>query len=76
MSKGLAGRTEIGVEVFEPGGGRGRSLIAEARRLVPPDEFVFAAVAPGNARSVRAFLAEGFTPIGSEVVVVPSATVE
>jgi hypothetical protein len=29
---------------------------------------VFAAVAPGNARSLRAFLAEGFVPLGSEVI--------
>jgi hypothetical protein len=32
---------------------------------------VFAAVAPGNARSLRAFLSEGFVPVGSEVIVQP-----
>lgn len=71
VSIGLAGRTEVGVEVFEPGKGNGRRLIWEALRLIPPGTPTFAAVSPGNARSVRAFLAEGFVPIGSEVIVVP-----
>jgi len=48
--------------------GFGRELIDEARRLVPAGEPVFAAVAPGNARSLRAFLASGFVPLGSEVI--------
>jgi hypothetical protein len=117
VAAGLAGRTEISVEVFTPGrpggdgdrsrggpacavdnsaagqrdrrwqpvasfegaGGQaagrvpgvGRALIREALRLVPAGEPVFAAVAPGNARSLRAFLAEGFLPIGSEVIIQP-----
>lgn len=49
----------------------GRELIRDALGLVPADEPVFAAVAPGNARSLRAFLAEGFTPVGSEVIIQP-----
>jgi hypothetical protein len=40
-------------------------------RLVPAGEPVFAAVAPGNACSLRAFLAAGFTPVGSEVIIQP-----
>jgi hypothetical protein len=57
---GLAGRTEISVEVSAAAEkGVGRTLIREALRLVPTGEPVFAAVAPGNARSLRAFLAEG-----------------
>jgi hypothetical protein len=48
--------------------GTGRGLIGDALRLVPAGEPVFAAVAPGNARSLRAFLAAGFTPLGSEVL--------
>lgn len=69
VAEGLAGRTEISVEAFELG--KGRQLIREALRLVPVGEPVFAAVAPGNARSLRAFLAEGFAPLGSEVIIRP-----
>ena len=41
----------------------------DALSLVPAGEPVFAAVSPGNARSLRAFLAVGFYPIrhGGEV---------
>lgn len=75
LSSGLAGRTEISVEAASEGQGRGwgRSLVRDALGLVPAGEPVFAAVSPGNARSLRAFLAVGFTPIGSEVVLRPSA---
>ncbi len=69
LAVGLAGRTEMSVEVFRPGEGRG--LIRAALALVPAGEVVFAAVAPGNARSLRAFLAEGFVPVGSEVILQP-----
>jgi hypothetical protein len=72
VAAGLAGRTEISVEVSTGSApGTGRRLIREALRLVPAGEPVFAAVAPGNARSLRAFLAEGFTPLGSEVIIQP-----
>ncbi|MEU5632941.1 hypothetical protein ACH47C_04575 [Streptomyces rishiriensis] len=74
LAAGLAGRPEISVELHHPedgGRGRGRSLLGDALTLVPGGEPVFAAVAPGNARSLRAFLAAGFTPIGSEVLVRP-----
>jgi hypothetical protein len=67
VAEGLAGRTEISVEAFQVGSGR--QLIREALCLVPAGQPVFAAVAPGNARSLRAFLAEGFVPIGSEVII-------
>jgi hypothetical protein len=63
---GLAGRTELSVE--RTGAGEGRALIRDALGLVAADEPVFAAVAPGNARSLRAFLAAGFVPLGSEVL--------
>jgi hypothetical protein len=70
VAVGLAGRTEISVEVSaSAAAGAGRALIREAVRLVPAGEPVFAAVAPGNARSLRAFLAEGFVPLGSEVII-------
>ncbi len=67
---GLAGRTELSVECHEPAGerGTGRGLIRDALGLVAAGEPVFAAVAPGNARSLRAFLATGFVPLGSEVL--------
>lgn len=70
FASGLAGRHELSVEAADDGQGRGwgRSLVADALRDVPEGEPIFAAVAPGNARSLRAFLALGFTPIGSEVV--------
>jgi hypothetical protein len=74
VAVGLAGRTELSVELHRPndgGRGRGRSLIADALTLVPEGEPVFAAVSPGNARSLRAFLAAGFTPIGAEVLLRP-----
>lgn len=70
IARGLAGRTEMSVETA-PGQqrGAGRALVADALGLVLEGEPVFAAVSPGNARSLRAFLAVGFQPIGSEVVV-------
>jgi hypothetical protein len=74
LAEGLAGRTELSLELHRPndsGRGHGRSLIADALTLVPEGEPVFAAVSPGNARSLRAFLAVGFTPIGSEVLLRP-----
>lgn len=67
LADGLAGRLEVSVEAFEQGTGAGRALIEEALQLVPAGEPAFAAVSPGNARSLRAFLAVGFRPLGSEV---------
>lgn len=71
IARGLAGRTELSVEL-EPdvqGRGQGASLILDGLALVAAGEPVFAAVAPGNARSLRAFLGLGFRPLGSEVIV-------
>ena len=48
----------------------GRALLHDALGLVAAGEPVLAAVAPGNAASLRAFLACGFVPIGSEVLIV------
>jgi hypothetical protein len=69
LSVGLAGRQEMGVAAFEPGTGAGRRLIRAARSIADPGSPLFAAVAPGNARSFRAFQAEGFSVVGSEIVV-------
>jgi hypothetical protein len=75
LSAGLAGRTEFSVELPEAarhGKGDGRSLLRDALTLIPSGEPVFAAVSPGNARSLRSFLSVGFLPIGSEVVIRPT----
>jgi hypothetical protein len=77
LATGLAGRTELSIELHSPedsGQGQGRSLLTDALTLIPEDEPVFAAVSPGNARSLRAFLATGFTPIGAEVLLRPDRT--
>jgi hypothetical protein len=74
LADGLAGRRELSIELHraqDGSQGHGRSLLADALSLVPKGEPVFAAVSPGNARSLRAFLACGFTPIGSEVLLRP-----
>jgi hypothetical protein len=71
LARGLAGRTELSVEVDGERAGVGRELIRDALALVPHDDPVFAAVSPGNARSLRAFLAVGFQPVGSEVIITP-----
>lgn len=70
IGRGLVGRTELSVELTGAlaSEGAGRSLIDGALATLPSDEPVFAQVAPGNAASVRAFLACGFAPIGSEVL--------
>jgi len=73
ISHGLAGRIEMSIETSGAGAGRGRELINEALTMVPDGSPLFAAVSPGNARSLRAFLACGFVPIGSEVLIRPEA---
>ncbi len=70
LSSGLAGRQEMGVAAIDPGQGSGRRLIRAAKRLSSDGSApLFAAVSPGNARSFRAFQAEGFSVLGSEVVI-------
>lgn len=78
LANGLAGRRELSIGLWQPesdGRLRGRSLLTDALTLVPAGEPVFAAVSPGNARSLRAFLACGFQPVGSEVVLRPERPV-
>ena len=72
LGTGFAGRRELSVEAVPQGQGRGwgRSLITDALALVPEGDVIFAAVAPGNARSIRAFLGVGFTIVGSETIIV------
>jgi GNAT superfamily N-acetyltransferase len=73
VGRGLAGRWETAFEV-EPaarGRGLGRRLAAAATGLVPAGEPVWAQVAPGNAASLRAVLAAGYSPICAEVLLAP-----
>ncbi|MFK8024840.1 MAG: hypothetical protein AB8G26_12845 [Ilumatobacter sp.] len=66
---GLVGRLEMSVELLgESMPGSGRRLI-ERGLAIAPAEPIWAQVAPGNAASLRAFLACGFTPIGAETLI-------
>jgi hypothetical protein len=67
ISRGIAGLTELSFEV-EPGRrgqGGGARLAADALGVIPSGQLVVAAVAPGNAASVRALLSAGFVALGS-----------
>jgi GNAT superfamily N-acetyltransferase len=67
ISEGLAGLTELSFEL-EPshrGQGGGATLVRDALSVLPAGELVVAAVAPGNAASLRALLVAGFTPLGA-----------
>ena len=70
MGRGIAGRLEVSVEVDEEARhrGLGRQLVAAARHLVT--EPLWAQVAPGNARSLRAFQAAGYRPVGAEALLI------
>ena len=73
LTAGVGGLPELAFEV-EPrlrGQGRGRALLADALGLVPERTPVLAAVAPGNAASLRTVLASGFVPVGSVQLVRP-----
>lgn len=75
LGTGVGGLPEVGVELTEPAHrrGAGRSLIGDALGLVEGGAPLVAAVAPGNARALRAFLAAGFVPVGSVHLVRPQA---
>ncbi|MFF4590143.1 GNAT family N-acetyltransferase [Streptomyces sp. NPDC001388] len=66
--RGIGGRLEVSVEVDGPvrHRGLGRLLVTAARQLA--GEPVWAQVAPGNARSIRAFQAAGYVPVGAEIL--------
>ena len=78
LSRGLGGLLELSFEVDADrrGKGLGRSLLREALALTPLGEPLLAAVAPGNAASLRALLAAGFTPLGSVQLVRPGESRE
>ena len=67
VSRGLGWLTELSFEL-EPqrrGTGSGATLISDALSTIPAGQLVIAAIAPGNAASLRAALAAGFVPLGS-----------
>ncbi|MGX9886506.1 GNAT family N-acetyltransferase [Streptomyces sp. NPDC002276] len=68
MGRGIGGRLEVSVEIEEGvrQRGLGRALVTAARHLAT--EPLWAQVAPGNARSMRAFLAAGYRPVGAEAL--------
>jgi hypothetical protein len=72
IGTGLAGRREIALEVPDTtrSQGHGRRLARAARALIPAGTHLWAQVSPGNAASVRAFLAAGYLPVGSEALLV------
>ncbi|WP_406180499.1 GNAT family N-acetyltransferase [Streptomyces sp. NBC_01006] len=70
LGRGVAGRWETAIEVDEAARhrGLGRDLARAARHLVPDGGPVWSQQAAGNARSIRAFQAAGFRPVGSEAL--------
>ncbi|MFF2850285.1 GNAT family N-acetyltransferase [Streptomyces sp. NPDC058001] len=76
IGRGVAGRLEAAIEVDEAvrHRGLGRALATAARHLLPADAadpVIWAQQAPGNARSVRAFQAAGYRPVGAEALSLP-----
>jgi GNAT superfamily N-acetyltransferase len=70
IGRGVAGRYEVAVEV-DPGWrgrGLGRSAMLAARHLVPAGQPLWAQISPGNAASVRTFLAAGYIPMAAEAL--------
>lgn len=70
LGRGVVGRRETAIEVdaSRRSRGVGRALARAARHLAESGEPLWAQVAPGNAASVRAFLAAGFVPVGAEIL--------
>lgn len=62
VSRGIAGLTEVGIQAED---GTAGQLLAGALALVPRGGLLLASVTPGNARSLRFFLRQGFVPVGS-----------
>jgi GNAT superfamily N-acetyltransferase len=68
LGRGLVGRCEMAFEVDADsrGKGLGRKIAAAASSVAPAGEPLFAQCSPGNAGSLRALIAAGYVPIGSE----------
>lgn len=73
VSRGIGGLPEISVELDSAGRSRGRgaALVAATVAAVADADVVVAAVAPGNAASLRAFLRAGFVVVGSVQLIRP-----
>ena len=67
VCRGIAGLTELSfeIEAARRGQGGGARLAADALSVLPEGQVALAAVAPGNAASMRALLSAGFVPLGS-----------
>ena len=65
LATGLGGLPELGIEVDPRKGHTGAEVTEAALTLVPRDQVVVAACAPGNARALRAALSAGFDPVAS-----------
>jgi Acetyltransferase (GNAT) family len=78
IGRGMAGRWEVALEVDPDrrGQGLGRELAVAARHLLPEDAPLWAQISPGNAASVRAFLAAGYQPVGSEALLTVTPATE
>ncbi len=76
LGRGVAGRWEAAIEVDEDvrARGLGRELARAARHLVPDGQVVWSQQATGNARSIRAFQAAGYRPVGAEALMLAPAT--
>ncbi|WFE53419.1 GNAT family N-acetyltransferase [Micromonospora sp. WMMD1155] len=70
LGRGVAGRWEVAIEVDDERRhrGLGRVLATAARHLVPDGQPLWSQQAAGNSRSVRAFQAAGFRPVGAEAL--------
>lgn len=73
LGRGIADRWEISVEVdpANRASGNARALINDTLSHIPSDQWCYAEVSPGNAASLRAFLAAGWIPIGAEIIIMP-----
>ena len=74
LGRGVAGRWEVSLEVDEAvrHRGLGRALARAARHLIPAGDVVWSQQATGNARSIRAFQAAGYRPVGAEILLLPA----
>ena len=62
LSRGIGGLAEVGIHALDA---VAEELLDGVLGLVPDGEVVVASVTPGNARSLRFFLRQGFAPVGS-----------
>ena len=66
---GASWRSSCSTRARPGGAGHGRRLIRAGLAALAPGTVCWAQVSPGNAASLRAFLACGFVPIGSEILI-------